>query len=294
MIPLAIGTAQFGQKYGICNKDGAVEGNAAHEIVASALMSGIIFFDTARLYGDSESVLGTVFPSGVDLRVITKLHADPASPERICLDFTDSLRRLNRDQVYAVLIHNASGLLGPQGAKIWDELKTLKDKKLVQKIGVSVYAPEEFIELSGIFELDVVQVPCSLLDQRFLRNDIQDRKKSSGIEFHARSLFLQGILANLPESIPSFMKDRINVFEKILVAAADVDMTMLDFCLSFASFCHSQKLIDRWVIGVDSAAQLAEIVRHADNIKFSDIDWASLGTDASDIIDPREWKRMAI
>lgn len=291
MIPFAIGTAQFGQAYGICNKGGAVESSAAREIVDLALLHGIDFFDTARLYGESEFVLGSALPVDKDTRIITKSVGDPARPEKIPSDFEVSLRHLRQKSLYAVLIHNVQSLLGKGGAQIWSELKLLKDKGLVQKIGVSVYAPDEFIELVDRFDPDIVQMPCNLLDQSFLRCDVQMRKKDKNIEFHARSLFLQGIILNLPGGIPPFMNHRRDLFEKISIAASGAGMTMLEFCLSFARSCADNGMIDRWVIGVDSQEQLSGIVNSAKCVKAAPFDWAQFGTDAIEIIDPRQWKK---
>jgi aryl-alcohol dehydrogenase-like predicted oxidoreductase len=291
MIPLAVGTAQFGQAYGICNKDGAVEGDAAREIVKLALARGIDFFDTARLYGESEAVLGAALPSDKNAQIITKFAGDSAGTEKIRSDCEDSLRRFGRDSVYAILIHNAQSLLEPEGVRIWGELSRLKDEGLVKKIGVSVYTPEEFIVLADRFGPDIVQVPCNLLDQRFLGREVQARKRDGNIEFHARSLFLQGILTNLPDGIPNFMTGRKQVFEKIAEAAGKAGMTMLEFCLSFALSCTDEKTIDRWVVGVDSAAQLSDIADCAGNIKTAPVEWGQFGINAAEIIDPRQWKR---
>jgi aryl-alcohol dehydrogenase-like predicted oxidoreductase len=291
MIPLAVGTAQFGQAYGICNKGGAVEGVAAREIVKLALAHGIDFFDTARLYGDSEAILGASLPSEKNVRIITKFAGDAAAPEKIRRDCQDSLRILDRDCVYAILIHNAQCLSGREGVRIWEELNGLKNEGLVKKIGVSVYAPEEFKTLAARFGPDIVQVPCNLLDQRFLAPDVQALKRDGNIEFHARSLFLQGILANLPEGVPPFMMERKDMFEKITDAADKAGMTMLEFCMSFALSCADKKAIDRWVVGVDSPAHLSGIADCAAAIKTAPLEWAQFGINAVEIIDPRQWKR---
>lgn len=294
MIPLAIGTAQFGQKYGICNKDGAVEGNIAQGIIDLAISRGIDYFDTAKLYGESESVLGSALHAKKDVHIITKLTGDSAAPESMRHDFEDSLRCLGREQLHAVLIHNAQSLLDTGGERIWNELRALKDKGLVREIGISVYTPDEFIMLANRFEPDIVQVPCNILDQRFLTQEVQERKKCKNIKFHARSLFLQGILANLPEGIPPFMKDRSSLFEHISKTAADNGMTVLEFCLSFALSFVNKGMIDRWVIGVDSSQQLADIVDCAQNTKLTALEWVHFATEVAEIIDPRQWKRSAV
>lgn len=291
MIPLAIGTAQFGQSYGICNKEGPVEGSAAQEIVDLALQSGIHFFDTARLYGDSEQVLGSVLPANDADSIITKLSADPDDIGKFAKDCEDSLRRLNRERVHAVLIHNVQSLLGDEGLHVWKALEALRERNLTEKIGVSVYTPEEFMMVSEQFSPDIVQAPCNLLDQRFLSAEVQKIKAEKKTEFHARSLFLQGILINLPKTIPDFMGGKETVFAGIEEAIKMEHVTGMELCLSFARDCTQKGLIERWVVGVESREQLNDIIRAANaDMDISIQDWRLFQTDVLDVIDPRMWK----
>ena len=58
------------------------------------------------------------------------------------------------------------------------------------KIGVSVYTPEELDKY--IDDIDIVQIPLSIADGRFLPFLPKLRKR--GVEIHARSVFLRGML----------------------------------------------------------------------------------------------------
>ena len=72
---LAIGTAQFGQSYGIANTLGMVSPADVGIILSTARSHGIKTLDTAISYGSSEKVLGS---QGVDgFLVITKLPSVP-------------------------------------------------------------------------------------------------------------------------------------------------------------------------------------------------------------------------
>src|SRR5262249_39663224 len=70
---LGLGTVQFGLPYGITNERGQVPASEAQAIVAAALAGGIDLFDTAAVYGDSESVLGWALESRDDIRIVSKL-----------------------------------------------------------------------------------------------------------------------------------------------------------------------------------------------------------------------------
>ena len=68
---LILGTAQFGQNYGITNVMGKVSEVEIKSIFRNARSNQIHTLDTASSYGDSELVLGNIGVSDFD--VITKL-----------------------------------------------------------------------------------------------------------------------------------------------------------------------------------------------------------------------------
>ena len=80
-----------------------------------------------------------------------------------------------RGDCYALLAHNPDAGL---------------PKHETAKIGVSVYTPEELEKY--IDDIDIVQIPLSIADGRFLPFLPKLRKR--GVEIHARSVFLQGKL----------------------------------------------------------------------------------------------------
>ena len=70
MSKLALGTAQFGLRYGIANQKGQVNFSEAKKILKYAKNSNINLIDTAISYGNSERIIGEI---GVkDFNVITK------------------------------------------------------------------------------------------------------------------------------------------------------------------------------------------------------------------------------
>jgi aryl-alcohol dehydrogenase-like predicted oxidoreductase len=88
------------------------------EVVAAAIASGVTYFDTAPGYGDGESErnLGRVLAElRADVLVGTKVRVVADAPGAIAQAVTqsvdESLRRLRRDQLDLIQLHNA---LGPQ------------------------------------------------------------------------------------------------------------------------------------------------------------------------------------
>ncbi len=72
---LAIGTAQFGLRYGVANSAGQVAPAEAAKILARAREAGVTALDTAIAYGNSEEVLGAIGVSG--WRIVSKLPPLP-------------------------------------------------------------------------------------------------------------------------------------------------------------------------------------------------------------------------
>ena len=75
---------------------------------------------------------------------------------------------------------------------------------LTEHIGVSVYSPAKLQAIAERYDIDFFQAPANVFDRRFLSSDIAELVASRGLEFHARSIFLQGILAGTTQSLPKY------------------------------------------------------------------------------------------
>ena len=165
---LALGTVQFGMPYGIANKSGQVPRCEVKAILQQAAVNGIDTLDTAIAYGESETCLGKV---GVrDFKIVTKLPAVPEGFSDVAVwvkeQVNASLLRLGVNSVYGLLLHHPEQLLKSEGALIYQALQALKEDGLVQKVGVSIYAPSELEMLNTRYHFDLVQAPFNLIDRR--------------------------------------------------------------------------------------------------------------------------------
>jgi predicted aldo/keto reductase-like oxidoreductase len=108
--------------------------------VRYAFDQGIRYFDTARVYGESESIFGQGLKGIRDqVYLATKCHAaDPSMVRRLV---ETSLRELNTDYVDCVQIHSPAiekaGFEG--GMKIHAELVKLRDEKMLRFIGLTTH-----------------------------------------------------------------------------------------------------------------------------------------------------------
>ena len=283
---LALGTAQFGMRYGISNVSGKVSQEDGKAILKYATSAGIDTIDTAMAYGDSEQVLGNI---GVEaFKVVTKL---PEIPEHITdiegwviKAVKDSVSRLGVESLYGLLLHRPVQLSEPKGIKILSALRLLKELGIVKNLGVSVSAPSEFDTLFDIYDFDVVQCPFNLVDRRLINSGWLRKLNTAGVEIHTRSSFLQGLLLMPRHSVPIKFKAWNILWDDWDRWLRANKTSPIDACLSYVlSFSE----IDRVVVGVEMQSQLAEIIGAASVTSINS--YPDISSDVTDLINPANW-----
>ena len=276
---LGLGTVQFGQAYGISNQHGKVPMQEARAILSRAARAGIGLIDTAANYGEAEQVLSQLDKSG--FRIVTKTIGVAKGIDAVVARARQSVKNLGR--VDLLLVHAASDLAGPQGATLWQALRALKENGEIGGIGISTYVADDPVQLAERFRPDALQVPFSLLDQRLLRDGALQRLKAQGVEIHARSLFLQGLL--FMEKPPEKLADAAPMLAAVRERVASAGMSPLAAALGFVL---SRPEVDVAVIGVTATKQLDEILA---NLPASppEIDWAACALDDDRILTPSLW-----
>ena len=278
---IALGTVQFGLDYGINNTSGKVSQSEVASILKYCRDVGIDTLDTAAAYGNSEEVLSA---AGIDtLGIITKL---PATEARNVMDsFEASLNRLGVQSLYAYMLHNFS--IYKENPDCWNDLKMLKQRGKVKKIGISL---NEVEELETLWEVgitpDIVQFPYNVFDRRFEKYFARLRKDKT--EVHTRSTFLQGLFFAPIDSLSSHFD---GVKDKLLA----IDKTTLDLNIDKATLCLMFVLqnpnIDKVVVGVDTLSQLTHNVSCIENAGDEVGTLDQLKVDDIMIINPSNWKK---
>lgn len=259
---LAIGTVQFGLAYGINNQSGQVMPDEARKILQLASQFGLNTIDTAIDYGESENTLGEV---GVaDWNVVTKLPAIPQDCPNVeswlHAHVESSCQRLKISQLHGLLLHRPSQLLGEFGKPLIRALEQAKNQGYIQKMGVSIYAPNELDSLNQIIPLEIVQAPLNLLDRRLVDSGWAKKLKEQGTELHVRSAFLQGLLLMSPEHRPEKFSRFYEIWNEWSHWLSETQVTALQACLGYVT---SVPEVDKIVVGVDSVTQLQEIIAAA-------------------------------
>jgi aryl-alcohol dehydrogenase-like predicted oxidoreductase len=282
---LILGTAQMGLRYGVANHTGMVDRAAAAEILNFARSQNIDTLDTAAAYGESERRLGEL---GVhQWRVVSKISAVPETADVgtwIRTAIARSLDNLGMPSLYGLLLHRPSQLTGPMGEAVYQGLRDARDRGEVEKIGISIYSPEELQALWPKFSFDLVQAPLNVIDRRLYSTGWLAKLRAADVEVHVRSIFLQGLLLMDPAARPA----RFNAWQPLWTQwhrwLEEQSLTALQACVGYAL---SLQDVDGVVIGVDSAAQLRSIVESIGTASVSPPEY--LQSADIDLINPSRW-----
>lgn len=288
---IALGTAQFGLDYGVSNALGQTTQEEAQQILHAASKHGVDVIDTAPLYGTSEEVLGGILAENYG-QIVTKTIQFPnkklivEDAVNLLSSFEQSLKKLRRANVYGLLVHDADDLLKPGSRYLYDTLVQLKEQGRVNKIGVSVYTGSQIDAILDQYHIDIIQLPINIFDQRLILGGQLLRLKKEGVEIHARSVFLQGLLLMDPEALPPYF-DSIKVhLEKYHSFVVDLDLSPIQTALGFVC---SLGEIDRVVCGVNTNGQWQELIAASRCIVNSE-QFNKFAINDTLMLDPSNWQ----
>lgn len=283
---LALGTAQFGMSYGVANSTGAVELSEIKKILLLANSSQINTLDTAIAYGNSEKQLGM---AGVrNFNVITKL---PSIPDD-CLSvsnwveskISESLEKLHIEKLHGLLLHRPEQLHGAFGRQLYQSLKDVKQKGIVENIGVSIYSPTELDLIFEHHQFDIVQTPFNIVDQRIVSSGWLAKLKKLGVKVHSRSAFLQGVLLMSRSKLPPYFDKWKPFLDKWHSWIAENKVSPVWACLMFVAMFPE---IDNVIVGIETVVQLKEIIEEFARNK--PVTFPDIQCDDVELINPSMW-----
>jgi len=290
-VRIGLGTAQFGLDYGISNPEGKTLFEEAGRILATAACEGIRVIDTAPAYGDSEKVLGKILSLRSGFDIVTKtpvFRRDRITGQDTVLleeTFRRSLQHLGVPSAYGLLAHHADDLLADGGDRLVERMRRLKGEGLVARIGASVYTAQQVDAILERYDVGVLQVPVNVLDQRLLASGHLARIKERGIEVHARSAFLQGLLLMEPDGLPPHFHGVRRHLREFHREARRVGLSPLQAAIGFLAGIPE---IDFVIVGVNDHLQLEEICRAARPIPTEVFARYAISDNA--ILNPSEWR----
>ena len=285
-----LGTAQFGLNYGVTNTRGQVSEKEVVHILEYAAESGINLIDTAVAYGNSESLLGKYCSRISDFQFISKIQLDPdLTSDDIERQVIASCKRLGVEKLYGLLVHNAEVLNDSKLKGAWPSLLKLKEKGLVDKIGVSVYSLKQALNILDSCAIDLIQVPYNVLDQRFNNAVFLAKLRANNIELHARSLFLQGLLLTQPADLPAYFSPVKQQFVQMQAHCSKMGISLLQMIMIYIK---QSAFLDAFVFGVTSKKELAEIITAWTMCltEYNNIDWSGFGVSEERYLNPSLWE----
>lgn len=268
---IAFGGVEIGLPYGIgitSRADMPTETDAIR-LLHTALDRGITFFDTARMYGNSEVLMGQAFQGQRDQVVLaTKCRhfrtregdLPDANTVRNTIESSlqESLAALKTDYVDIYYLHQAD-LEILQRQEVAETFLQLKKQGVIRATGVSTYKVEETQKAieSGVW--DVVQVPFNLMDQS--QQSQFSLAAEQGVGIVVRSVLFKGILSEKGRQLhPALQKvsDHLKAYNPLLNnLIPTLPALAIKFALSFPE-------VSSVLVGIDRLAYLRSALAAAD------------------------------
>jgi len=277
MLKIILGTAQFGNLYGISNLK-KIKNEDIGKISSFCKFAGIENIDTARDYLNSEKLIGKYFSEHSNLKVYTKItdkikqiQSQTQITKFLNISIKKSLKFIKKKKIECLYIHN----LLPDNKEnliIFQLLKKIKKKYKISKIGVSI---TNMMDIDKILNsknkdyVDVLQVPQNILDNRLSKKTIK-RLHAYKIEVVYRSIFLQGIIFLTKKNLwPSNLKKYYKIFFKKIKFIKEKLGILSNLELALL-YMFSKNKNNKIIIGINSFSNLTEIYSLLHKKKLSD------------------------
>lgn len=277
---LVIGTAQSMNDYGLFPITKLEKKNYL-DIFNFAKNKNITRLDTAKSYKNEKLI--SKFKT---FEITTKINFeyDCSLSQNIEL-LKQHLKLLEVDKVENLLIHNFSIKNFKELKKLNDFFSIIKKFDYSNNIGFSLYYDDEI--LSFIVEnisIDLIQIPLSIFDQRFVNSEYLDLYKSLNIKVQARSIYLQGLLLNNKMHNFKNFDNWSTIFNSYYNWLEKNQISPIEACISYI---HSQKKIDRFIIGFNNQNNLCNLLK----VKLNESLNFPLFTNDDNLLNPAKWQK---
>jgi len=260
---LVLGTAQLGMRYGIANRIGKPKLEIAHEILTVAYQNDIVIWDTSPAYGDSETIIGKYLKASQERpKISSKLPSitandkhrsiSPSLTDFVNKSITGSLLSLDVDMIDYYFIHDERDFCN-LGLDLVNVLHSFKKRGILDKIGISVYSPEIALEALRTRQFDIIQLPYSLFDRRFL--EAISLANALGVMVFVRSIFLQGLFFLSDRQAQRVLPEAVHAIEKLNTLSQQYECSIARMALCFVRDTPGVSAI---LVGVESPSQLLQ------------------------------------
>jgi aryl-alcohol dehydrogenase-like predicted oxidoreductase len=282
---LALGTVQFGMPYGVSNTGGQVPEARVKAILGAAANAGIDLLDTAAAYGDAEAVISRA-SAGLGQRFLVVSKTPPGgTTDAVMAAARRSAELAGGEGLDAILVHHPADLVGRAGDRLWRALQGLVDEGAVRRVGLSASFDDHPRDLAARFAPAVIQLPVSLFDQRLVRDGTLAEFVARGIEIHARSIYLQGLLFAGEDRLPPAIRGVATLLDAKRRMIRACGATLVEAAIGYVL---AQSEIRRIVVGLTSLDELDEMLAAAAASR-DDIPWHDVALDDATALNPSRW-----
>ena len=293
---LCLGTVQFGLDYGIKGQRKPDKEDSISWL-DYATQKGICAIDTAKAYGDAESIVGEFLQRKTiardRLRISSKLLPnilDGVSPD----EYVGVIERELKAQLMTLHIDFVDTFVFHSSRYAFDDVKIeaihqMKEKGFARKIGVSVYEVDEAKACFDNMYVDFIQLPYSIFDHRMKDGGVLDAENKCEID--SRSAFIQGLIVMNEEEVPSYLEKARPIIRRIKGICEEHGVSRVQLAMQYVK---REKGISHLVFGVDSLEQLKEDISFFDTDLPDDMLYEvgkMFGGLDADIVMPSLWKK---
>ena len=256
---LIIGTANFLNNYGFTNHH--IIKKEIIEILGFASNNNVSGIDTSNSYDDFKKIFSSKKYNKFELSSKYSFKRNILKNKLFEKNFisfiSKNLKQFNRGYFYNYFIHNFDDIDLNSYKKIIKVLKLLKKRKKIKYIGISLYDPKSLKKKINFDDIDIIQVPISIFDRRFIDKKIINFLIKKKIKIQARSIFLQGLIFKSPDDIINLKFVDKKVFKSFHLWSIENNISKIKSSLNFIK---TRKCLDSVVVGVDNLHHLKEII----------------------------------
>jgi aryl-alcohol dehydrogenase-like predicted oxidoreductase len=280
-----VGTANFGQEYGVANRGKSLSKDELNELIKWSQENGMNHFDTAQTYGNAQKILGSFLDFSLKPDVDSKLDARSCRSREDILKMAEDIKKsLGIEQISTLYLHSEVALKSGLTKEISAGLKEILELGIAKRVGISIYTKDAILYCKkAIPEFSVFQVPENICDRRLITSKTIQRLSDEGIIFNVRSIFLQGLLLN-PTSLPHSLQSASTKLQELILFAEKNSISVLELCVAYAKSIPWATGI---IVGAASLDQLKEIHEVSSLLPEG---WEnSIPILPEDVVDPRKW-----
>jgi aryl-alcohol dehydrogenase-like predicted oxidoreductase len=283
MQKLVLGTANFGNKYGIANKTDLSQ-NEIDEILRWST-GRLEEIDTSEDYGESHVAISNY---AKNFKVTTKINLNQImSVQEISARIAKIKSNLQSRSVNRVLLrpreNNSTFTI-----RAIRELRVLQEDCNIREIGLTIYETKELERFVNELEGPLTfQIPLNIFNRSFEFFVRDNFATYNHVKFYARSIFLQGLLLMDIEEIPASLQE-----VKPSLSALNESLSQIGSSILEATFAYikSQQWVTGVVIGVSNITELQKNIEMFDKFNSTNLGFLKeVVVPPSRILDPRLW-----